>query len=53
MSIWYLVSLSFAIGCILAVDLPARQTRVADVPTSTPRKSPSTPATTAGTHSVR
>jgi len=31
MSIWYLVSLSFAIGCILAVDLPARQTFMLDL----------------------
>jgi hypothetical protein len=31
MSIWYLVSLSYAIGCILAVDLPARQTFMLDL----------------------
>ena len=31
MRIWYLVPLSFAVGCVLCVDLPARQTFMLDL----------------------
>ena len=31
MTIWYLVPLSFVIGCVLCVDLPARQTFMLDL----------------------
>jgi MFS family permease len=31
MTIWYLVALSFVIGCVLCVDLPARQTFMLDL----------------------
>jgi MFS family permease len=31
MTIWYLVLVSFAIGCVLVVDLPARQTLMLDL----------------------
>ena len=31
MSIWYLVPLSFVIGCVQCVDLPARQTFMLDL----------------------
>ncbi len=31
MTIWYLVLVSFAIGCVLVVDLPARQTFMLDL----------------------
>jgi MFS family permease len=31
MTIWYLVPLSFAVGCVLCVDLPARQTFMLDL----------------------
>jgi Transmembrane secretion effector len=31
MTIWYLVPLSFAVGCVICVDLPARQTFMLDL----------------------
>jgi MFS family permease len=31
MTLWYLVPLSFAVGCVLSVDLPARQTFMLDL----------------------
>jgi MFS family permease len=31
MTIWYLVPLSFAVGCVVCVDLPARQTFMLDL----------------------